>query len=402
MSTAPIRSYSPYTHGGGIAALMLSAALTLVVVPAKAVSPAKKARAAFAKAEKAWEAKDYAAATKWLEEAVRLHPRSEYVYNYARALEKLGRLGDAHRAYLRVVAGRRSRKALRKLARAGAVQLEPFVKKAVVRMAAVRRDGMVLQLDDRVVSGQTDVTLSAGKHHVCWIPTAGGEADCWLETFRAGHRVDALTRPQPKLFATIRWDERAADQIGLDGYALILKPGELRSIRVAPGEHVLSVVRGGVTKRIKLTAPLGKSVTPNVGEEAAEPQPVPALAASASGTQGSQVWPWVVTGIGAALVGGGIGLFVAGGGEQAIDTETVSGKEVSAGPTQTEHAEAWDTGQTLQFTGGVLIGLGAAATIGGILWWALAPSNGTAGADAVRVRPRLLLGVRHVGMEVRF
>lgn len=80
-------------------------------------------------------------------------------------------------------------------------------------------------------------------------------------------------------------------------------------------------------------------------------------------------WPWVVFGTGVALAGVGIGF-----GVLAADRDDTLDK-IEANPsryTRKDWDAAQEEGQTYALAGDVMMGVGAAAAVGGLVWWFLA------------------------------
>ncbi len=82
-------------------------------------------------------------------------------------------------------------------------------------------------------------------------------------------------------------------------------------------------------------------------------------------TAGAGAWPWIVAGAGVALAGGGAALLVIGTGQ----ISDVEGAEL--GSQWSDFEGDADSGPTLATVGAVLVGVGGAALVTGVVWLAL-------------------------------
>ena len=168
----------------------------LVAVPAGSVEakpPTKTLTAdqAYNKARTLYAQKKYAEALKWLEVAHRKKPRAIYIYNQGRLLAALGRLREAHSAFLSTQAMPQVSVELRELAAAQAAKVKGLVDVAVVRFAGLP-DNALVQVDGEVVSDvRQDLIVAEAKHQLCVSSPQGHRVRCWSRMLRAGIRVVA-------------------------------------------------------------------------------------------------------------------------------------------------------------------------------------------------------------------
>jgi hypothetical protein len=105
--------------------------------------------------------------------------------------------------------------------------------------------------------------------------------------------------------------------------------------------------------------------------------------------------PWVVVGVGGAAVVGGVVLYAVG----SSDVSTAQNQCPSRSNCPKNVADQGNSGRTLETVGGVLGGVGLAAVIGGLAWHFLEPTSpASASASATRVSPIVAPG--YAGLAV--
>jgi hypothetical protein len=150
------------------------------------------------------------------------------------------------------------------------------------------------------------------------------------------------------------------------------------------------------------TAASSAAVAPPVTATSAEPLPPPpatgptVVATEPPVASGHSVAPWIVTGIGGALVAGGVVAYVVGAGK-------VSNAEQHCGPSHTNCPDGspaiddGNEGRSLELVGSIVGGVGVAAVAAGLIWhFTERPVSGTSGA--LRVDP--VAGPGYAGLSV--
>lgn len=109
--------------------------------------------------------------------------------------------------------------------------------------------------------------------------------------------------------------------------------------------------------------------------------------------RGHTAAPWVVVGVGGAAVVGGIVLYAVG----SSDVSTAQNRCPSRSNCPKSVADQGNSGRTLETVGGVLGGVGLAAVVGGLAWHFLEPTSSTP-ASAALVSPVVAPG--YAGLAV--
>ncbi len=288
--------------------------------PAHPIDEAAKARAqaAYEEARRHYREHDYEAAARATRRTFEAVPNASTALAYAVALERAGLPRDAFSACLL------------------ALDLDPTDEEHTAIAARILNLGPTLDPPMgwlRVEVRPARATLRLEGREIPAGRTLGVQAGAWTL------RVDA------------------------DGY----DPLE-RTVRVPPG--------AGVTVEIQLeetpssVAPLPPPVRP------APAPPATTESVQPEQTGGTRVWPWVLIGSGAALVGGGVGMTLWA--RSALDDANRYAQPV-AGMTVQQRKKAYDSANTdykNRIIGSyVLYGVGAAAVVGGIVWAALPASS---------------------------
>jgi hypothetical protein len=167
-------------------------------------------------------------------------------------------------------------------------------------------------------------------------------------------------------------------------------------VRVGVGRRRITVRGQGfrpVTREESVAGEEHRSIEITLEVEGPAPPPVDdpakrdAATATAPSLEGPGAWPWVVVGVsGAMMAGGGVLLALA-----QSDVSTVEGAE--KGTRWSELEGAYDGAPVKSTAGVVLLGVGAAGLVAGVLW-ALAEDDSDAAVNVTRQRDRLTLGGR--------
>lgn len=158
-----------------------------------------------------------------------------------------------------------------------------------------------------------------------------------------------------------------------------------------------------IEKRLAtLRSRVGSSSAPPAGtdppDEGAPIRELPPDAPPAEEGGGHTATPWIVAGVGAAVAVGGLALFVVGQNKVSTARSEASDlgcdidtKVCQSGVPQSQIEEINDkqsSGNTLRNTGGVMVGIGAAAVVGGVVWHFLEPTKKSGSAFVPMVGPQ--------------
>jgi hypothetical protein len=143
------------------------------------------------------------------------------------------------------------------------------------------------------------------------------------------------------------------------------------------------------------------SAAPTAPPPSATPSQTATEAPSSSATVaqpesgGHSVVPWIIVGVGGAAIVAGVAFLVVGAG----DVSTAQG---ACGSSRTKcpnvsAANQGNTGRTFETVGGVALGVGGAAVVGGLLWHFMEPTGSS--TTAARLTPTVAPG--YAGMSLR-
>lgn len=182
--------------------------------------------------------------------------------------------------------------------------------------------------------------------------------------------------------------EPAGARATLDGETLELVEG--KPIVVQVGDHQLEVRAGGYrAKQRTLTVQGGESLSLHVAleSEPAAPRDAELDEALASSTEAERAsdkgpWPLIVIGVsGAALVGGGVLVALA-------QSDIGSVEDAPKGTRWSDRSDAYDAAEGKSIAGFVLLGVGAAGLVAGLVWqFAGDDGDETSGALSVGIAP---------------
>ena len=310
-------------------------------------------------------------ALKELDAAFQASPRPVYVYNMGRVLEAMGRLRDAHQAYLRVGAIPGADAEIKALARSAADALAPFALRVVVRLAEVP-PGSVAQIDGVLVANvAVDMDFPAGTRLLCVTTQRGRRLACRRRSLPVGVRTTWPLPDPPDSRAVVAWTGLpGATVLKLDGIRLIVDLGKLTEIELDVGHHDLELATadGSIrTGAIDLVAGPVRSVAEAFPKPKVAPVDAPVVVELAT-APGASPWPWVTVGTGVAVTGVGVGLLIWASG-QRTDAKDLMQVEASA---------EFDAAKDKTIGGAVAVGIGSAAIAGGLIWWLVDRPQATA------------------------
>lgn len=153
----------------------------------------------------------------------------------------------------------------------------------------------------------------------------------------------------------------AGAQIRVDGRPIGRSP-LAEPVRLSAGKHELEVMKPGYgvyTRQIEVQAGGEESLTVDLSDEVGG---AIGTSSAGGGSGGTNFWPWVVTGVGVAAVGGAV---FTGFSAQSLH-EQLTDKRDKREPIASQDV---DTGNTMVLLTNILYGVGGAAVLGGVAWW---------------------------------
>ena len=387
---------------GRVAASLVALAVGLLVpVAASAAAPdhtaVRAAQQSYEEAKRAYQRGDMEAAIGHLQAAIKAVPDPIYVYNLARAQETAGRLGEAYTSLLRARAMPTISDDLAQLAAAGVERLAPLRHRTVLDVSGFP-DGSLVQVDGDLVSDPSVPQAREPRlHQVCALSRSGERMTCYRREFGAGLRVSLP--PEGGLRSTLTWPATlGATRLTLGGHRLLLPVDRVTEVEVDSGRTaVILGTADGVAFEgdVELLPGATQAVGPGSGFEG--------VSGEVGDTGGPGIAPWIVGGVGVVALGTGAALWgISSGAGSAPATTEVGGLQVSRGQTQAARRDEFDQAKTQELAGVVLVGVGAAALVGGAVWLLVGSGGGeTRGeVDTVSVSAAPWLSAEAAGAAV--
>lgn len=320
-----------------------------------------KAKAAFAEQR-------YEDAALLFREAFDLQPRASLLYNIGLCYEKAGNTASAVVFYERYVsANPGSAKAAAVKRKVGVLKQDLEGKYETVKVES-SPEGAVVFVDDKSkgAMGTTplEFRLLPGGYTII-IEKDGYEPAKQMLRLSQGRparvqarlvsssRVGSVTLFITERGAKVTVDGRAAGQAPLSG-----------PLRLTAGQHEIVVMKPGFAphkKVVQVEAGKAQRVQIDLSTEVGGGDIASAAIGGASEATGS-AWPWIVTGVGVAAIGGAVftGLTAQGLHDQLND-KRANGEPIAP--------QDIDTGKNLVLYTNVLMGAGGALVLGGLTWW---------------------------------
>jgi len=357
-------------------------AVTAISLILAALSTADVAQAqttadeAYVMSREAYVAGDFAAALRLLRRAHRLEPKALFVYNIGAVQERMGELSAAYGTFLKAQAFPGVTPKVAELARFKAGEIKPLLDKAVVQLNGLR-DDVALQVDrKRITDRSKDLVLPAGPHVMCWYGPGSGRAVCLLRSLDRGRRAPLAPSPALADLPSLSW-EPGLESLAVYGMPLTTDLAKLTRLRLEAGTHTISYRYRGEAKQSRtITLEAGETL-----ELARIPSAPPVVIKSEPPSSGYIHWSVVGPGIAAAATGAA--LLAVGGADRAAALES-DDAGLAHTLSQRDAFEQLDSADGKLLIGGVLTGLGVAAIIGGVVWWA---SSDDSPAPSVRLGP---------------
>ncbi|MEE2786772.1 MAG: PEGA domain-containing protein [Myxococcota bacterium] len=321
------------------------------------------------KAVSAFNAGQYQDAARLFSDAFTIKPKGNLLYNIGLSYERAGQLGDALRFYQRFV------DALPESPRRPAVQQKLDALRQQLAgtyhtlsvMASIPNAAVYIDDKSKGAYGRTpvDVRLLPGEYtviveHPGYEPTrervrltGSGQTKVQVQLIPS-NQVGALNLIISERGANVMLDNKKV------GRSPLMEP-----VRVSAGTHTLLVmkpgfavwrqsveVRAGATNRIEIQLQ-NEAVTQLSGPRA---------------IGGTNIWPWVLTGVGGAMLAGSV---VTG-----VMANSLHGKlEEKSSRNELIHKDDVSSGESLVLMTNIFAGVGGALAVGGIVWWLLDDSG---------------------------
>ena len=346
---------------------------------------------AYTKAREAREAGDMEGSLKWLQAAYKSDPQALLLYNIARVLEVLGNYKKAYESYLRLQATPGVSEKLLNLASFQSEELKPKLKEGFVLVSG-GPDGGTFYLDGEAQEAVGDEVSTEPGAHTAFIVDKSGAKGWFLKLkLKSGIRQQVALKDKSRKWGALSWAPvQGVSALELDGQMLPVSLETLKLVRVAPGVHKVKAIKDsgppaelqvmvGAGKKVSIPKRLKGSPTSKVASGA---EPVTAEVAATGLKKDPGLWPWVVTGTGAVLLGAGGVLYVSAMSDwdesrdikqewKNYNAQRIAGRPGLVRPTSTqrEAAELEESGNRDATFGAVMGTLGVAAVGGGIAWW---------------------------------
>lgn len=342
--------------------------------------------AAVSTAKQAFAAGDFLRAAASFEEAFSIEAKGNLLYNIAVCYEKAGKVPEAVANYERFI---------------DAVPGTPLRPKIEQRIAALRASiqgkylsvnvrteppGAVIFVDDKArgAMGAAPVSfqLFPGSYTIIAELADYEPAKRRVELVE-GQPMDLDIRLIPSSrvgTVNLRISERGAE-VSVDGRSVGRAPLE-EPLRLMSGPHEITVVKPGFptwTRTIEVQPRQTQTVQVDLSE-GAEDDIGGAPGGGGGFLAGDRLWAVITAGAGVALIGGGV---ATGLSAQSLHDELATKQDNGEAVAQSDI----DLGNTLTLTTNVLYGVGAAALIGGTVWWFMADPGSSVSGSIATVGP---------------
>ncbi len=392
----------------------------LLALPARAEAQQRTFESIMAEAVQAKKAGKLNRVVDLLRDAYEIRPAPELMNNLGRVLEELGRYRESFEAYKKVADDPEADPNLRALDASRMAIVQGKLGKAWV-LPKLKPDGVELRVDGEKPTAPPGQEFSSdpGLRALEMRSPAGDEVFLRFRELTLDVRTvieqDLDNPPASSGRLLFEGLTPALESITVNGYDLRADVSGLAALRLPSGRYRVEIkqegkkalgvdanVGAGTTMSLTELLPKPKTAKPKPkpkAEPKPEPKPEPVVEESAPDEGGGAgIWPWVTAGAGLALVGGGVGMhFLA----EADRDEIRDAKRDAQGRLLISLADAQtieDDANTKDTIGVVVGAVGAAAIIGGVTWWLLAPSGG----DEAGFVPSVLVTPRSVFVGGRF
>ena len=340
------------------------------IASAAAEGEPESAEAAYSMAKDAFKAGDLVEALRLLELANDKEPRPLFIYNIGRVKASMGQIREAYETYLKVLALKDTDENLRNLTQAQADKLKDLIDKALLRITGAS-GGVTVQVGESLITEfAEDQELEPGKYRACAVLKGGKELRCIKLNLRAGRRTDWDVSRKAKASGRIALSKKLGlTTLSLGGTPLLVDASKVRYIQIEAGRHLFKYGSKKGEGEVTLQVLPGAKLPWKEGGAKTEGSSRAKVSSQAAPSSGPGPWPWVLSGMGAAMGGAGAFLASAGSSEQS-DMEA----ECNASTDQQACFANWDqdrydsAGSKID-TGVVLAGVGGACVVGGIVWW---------------------------------
>ena len=318
-----------------------------------------------------------------LRRAYAIDPLPELLNNIGRTLQDLGRYAEAAEAYRKVTADPKADAKLRSLDVERLATLAGKLERGWIRVTIRPPDAWVaIDGEDRPSEADDELGVSPGRHAVVLRAVRSPEVVVRLVDVPAGRRVtvaeDLAIIPAEDGRLGLD-DEGAAAHLSIDGHGIAAGPAPIRGVRLKAGRYE---IRFGGPDAATWAVDLHARTRVELSASGRMGAPVPDVAAVPRRTGA-----WIALGVGLGMAGAGAGLLAWGAADRArIDDAEKDGRGVVVGMTRAEAQDLDASAHDKTLAGAVLVGVGAAGVLAGVLWAVLAK-------PAVEGPPRVGLGV---------
>jgi tetratricopeptide (TPR) repeat protein len=408
------RSWPPF-HSLGT--LVICCVLTLAR-PALA-QPADPFADLIQRAQAARAAGDLEACLDLLGQAYQLKPSPELLNNRGKVLEDLGRYEEAAKAYKGVADDPAADPNLRSLDASRFAALQAKLNRSWLLVKLTPPDAAIwVNGTASSPSAGSEIPGNPGRNVVEMSSPGSSVIVVRRPDLPAGRRTlfrEDLTQPKPTDSAIALAPGLGTPlSLSIDGYALRTELGGRTALRVDAGVYEVAVeLVGGERFTETVRVPPASQVF--VGEQRVREQPAadpvtpvePPTPAAAAEPWKRSIWPYVVGGVGLALAGVGTWLLVDAEADrdQVRDAKTearalaTGSGTVVTGVTYARAVELEESANNKTGAGAAVVGIGAAAVVGSVVWWLLdAPADPPSDSSGLNLQ----WGPTSVGVSGRF
>ena len=334
------------------------------------------------KAVKARKSGNLEQASELLRQAIALNSMPELLNNLGMVYTELGRYDDAVDMYRKVVDHPDAKDDLKRLDAERIELLEPKLRRAWLSLESKHKSLQVF-IDRRVKNWKRKTELEAPPGSCVLQVTSDDGSRTQLEflDLPAGRRtsVNLSLEQRPRRLGRVLWSppETPVTEIRIGDYKVAGDVSLLSGIHLQPGSYTIRIRQRGrqsVTQELRVGAGEATELSEVMGGAPIGSDPA---VDDRSGPPSLPTLPLVTIGVGVALSGIGGALLHGAHGDRALVREA-QGPDGVMTISMAEAVELETSANDQASNGAVLVGLGVAATVTGLVWWWTTGSEGSA------------------------
>ena len=355
-------------------------------------------------ASKARKAGDLEKTAQLLRKAIAIQPLPPLLNNLGKILEELGDYQGAVDAYKEVTNNPQADANLRSLDAARIATLQGKLGKGWVLIKASAEHSVKVNGRPPAAPPGKEFPVPPGVANLELASLQGGVVTLVSRSFPLGRRTTLsvpVTGPLSGSWGALQWTgaSETPTAVEVDGYKIVATAG-LQELRLAAGQSALRLTFG--KRMIDLSVMVPKGAKANLAGQVDAALAKAKLKTVGTVEEADAMSPWPFVLMGAGVVGAGVGAYFLVSAEDARDTVLNADRDdrgVITSVTLADATEIEEDANADATTGAVLLGVGGALLVGGVVWAVL---DGTSEAVDGERSVDVTLGIGSVGLSGRF